>query len=199
MLHTNFFYFFALWDVLSMMLIGMALIKLGYLSGDYPARAYILAGAVTLLLGLALNVTVVWIRIATWFDPVVEAWQMLAYDLCRLSLALAYISAVVLLAKRGWLRALAPVGRMALTNYLLASLLATFVFEGYGLGLYGRLERYQLYYVVAGIWAVQLIGSPLWLSRFRYGPMEWVWRSLTYWKRQPIRLEPVEEQAAALG
>jgi uncharacterized protein len=88
---------------------------------------------------------------------------------------------------------------MALTNYLLASLLATFVFEGYGLGLYGRLERYQLYYVVAGIWAVQLIGSPLWLSRFRYGPMEWVWRSLTYWKRQPIRLELVEEQAAALG
>ena len=56
------------------------------------------------------------------------------------------------------------------------------------LGHVRETERYQLYYVVAAIWTVELIGSKIWLAHFRYGPAEWLWRSLTYWKRQPMRL-----------
>jgi uncharacterized protein len=77
---------------------------------------------------------------------------------------------------------------MALTNYVTHSVVCALVFTGYGLGLYGRLERYQTYYVVLALWVFQLIVSPLWLRRFRFGPLEWAWRSLTYWKRQPMRV-----------
>ena len=91
-----------------------------------------------------------------------------------------------------WARArarLAAVGQMALTNYLTQSIFQTLVFTGIGLGLFGRLERAELYYVVVAIWIVQLVWSPIWLRHFRFGPAEWLWRSLTYWKRQPMRIE----------
>ena len=85
-----------------------------------------------------------------------------------------------------WLRrAFAAVGRMAVTNYLTHSVVCGIFFTG--LGYYGQLERYQLYYVVFAIWIVQLIGSPIWLRYFRFGPVEWLWRSLTYVKLQPFR------------
>lgn len=88
-----------------------------------------------------------------------------------------------------WLTSLlAAIGQMALSNYILQSVVCATVFTGYGLGLYGRLERYQLYYVVAGCWALSLAASPIWLRHYRFGPLEWCWRSLTYWKRQPMRL-----------
>jgi uncharacterized protein len=76
---------------------------------------------------------------------------------------------------------------MAFTNYVMHSVICTIIFTGFGFKLYGTLQRYQLYYVVAGIWILQLIVSPIWLKYFRFGPLEWVWRSLTYWKRQPMR------------
>jgi len=83
-------------------------------------------------------------------------------------------------------KALAAVGRMALSNYLIHSIITSILFYGFGFGLYGQLERYELYYVVFGIWIFQLITSPIWLKYFLYGPFEWVWRSLTYGKRQPF-------------
>ena len=81
----------------------------------------------------------------------------------------------------------AALGRMALTNYLLHSVILTTVFYGYGLGLYGSIPRiWQMAFVVAVI-GFQLWFSPVWLQRYRFGPVEWLWRSLTYWKRQPMR------------
>ena len=77
---------------------------------------------------------------------------------------------------------------MALTNYLAQSVICLFVFTGAGLGLFGYLQRYQLYYVVLAIWIVELAWSPIWLANFRYGPMEWLWRSLTYWRLYPLRI-----------
>jgi uncharacterized protein len=62
---------------------------------------------------------------------------------------------------------------------------------GIGFGLFGKLQYYQLFYVVAGVWLVQIIWSHTWLSYFRFGPLEWLWRSLTYWKRQPFKKEKV--------
>ena len=83
---------------------------------------------------------------------------------------------------------LGAAGRMAFSNYIFLSVVTAFLFTGYGFAMYGKLQRYQLYYVVAAIWIFQLIASPIWLRHFRFGPLEWCWRSLTYWKRQPMRL-----------
>lgn len=80
-----------------------------------------------------------------------------------------------------------PVGQMAFTNYTVQSIMCNIIFVGIGFGLFGRLEYYQLYYVVAAVWALEIIWSHIWLRYFRFGPMEWVWRSLTYWKKQPFR------------
>ena len=81
--------------------------------------------------------------------------------------------------------AFAAVGQMAVTNYLTHSVVCGILFIG--LGWYNQLERHQLYYVVFAIWAVQLVASPIWLRHFRFGPVEWLWRTLTYAKRQPMR------------
>ena len=77
--------------------------------------------------------------------------------------------------------------RLALTNYLMHSLICTTIFYGYGLGLFGTVNRTGLVGVVLAIWVLQLIVSPIWLAHFRFGPAEWVWRSLTYWRLQPTR------------
>ena len=77
---------------------------------------------------------------------------------------------------------------MALSNYLGQSLICTTIFNGFGFGMYDRMQRFQIYGVVLAIWVFQLLTSKIWLSHFQFGPMEWVWRSLTYWKLQPMRL-----------
>ena len=103
------------------------------------------------------------------------------YHLGRLSVSMGWIGLVVLTIKTGWLAsALAAVGRMALTNYLMQSVICLFIFTGAGLGLVGELTRYQLYVVVLFIWVFQLWFSPWWLKRYQFGPIEWAWRSLTY-------------------
>ena len=86
------------------------------------------------------------------------------------------------------MKALSAVGQMAFTNYLMQSIICTFFFYGHGLGYYGKLYFHQIYYVVAAVWIFQLIFSSIWLRYFRFGPFEWVWRSLTYWKMQPMKL-----------
>jgi uncharacterized protein len=87
----------------------------------------------------------------------------------------------------GWLLTLlARVGQMAFTNYLMQSVICTLIFYGYGLGYYGMLERWELWYVVVGVWIFQLVFSTLWLRFFVMGPLEWVWRNLTYWKIHPL-------------
>ena len=88
---------------------------------------------------------------------------------------------------------LAAVGRMALTNYLTHSIVCATLFYGYGLGAFGHVNRIGLAGTELVIWIVQLLVSPIWLERFRFGPAEWLWRSLTYWKLQPMarRAEPL--------
>jgi uncharacterized protein len=88
-----------------------------------------------------------------------------------------------------WLmKALANVGQMAFTNYLMQSIICTVFFYGYGLGYYNKFRFHQVYYVVFAVWIFQLIFSSIWLHYFRFGPFEWVWRSLTYWKKQPMKI-----------
>jgi uncharacterized protein len=93
---------------------------------------------------------------------------------------------------------LAAVGQMAFSNYIAHSIICSAIFYSPGLALMGQLQRYQLYYVVFGIWVINLLWSRWWLSRFRFGPLEWCWRSLTYWQRQPMRREQAAVVAAGI-
>jgi uncharacterized protein len=126
------------------------------------------------------------------FEPISMWWNVTTYDAGRLTMALGHVALTILIFQAGWLRCLtsrlAAAGQMALTNYLLQSLNCTTIFYGYGFGLYGKLERYQLYFVVLGVWIFALVLSPIWLRYFRFGPMEWLWRSWTYLRWQPLRM-----------
>jgi uncharacterized protein len=180
------------WDIWSMMLIGMGLFKLGVLSAAKSATTYAKMAAAGYLIGIPVNTYTAWIIINSNFDPVVQSFTGTAYDVGRLSIALGHLGVIMLVCRTNvlrWLTAsLGAVGQMAFSNYILQSVITAFLFTGYGLKMYGTLERYELYYVVAAIWILQMIASPIWLRYFRFGPMEWTWRSLTYWKRQPMLL-----------
>ncbi len=104
--------------------------------------------------------------------------------------SLGWVGLVMLVYRQSWLRlvtqALAAVGRMAFTNYLMQTLICTTIFYGYGFGLFGRVERVGQIGIVFGVWIFQLVVSPLWLRFFRFGPAEWLWRCLTYLKCPPL-------------
>ncbi|MBV8201413.1 MAG: DUF418 domain-containing protein [Acidobacteria bacterium] len=190
-------------DILSMMFIGMALFKLGVLSAARSYRFYAGMAAIGLLAGMPLSLLLAWLALESHFDRQTILFANVAYDVERLPIALAYVAVLMIVCKAGALRRLtgrlAAVGQMALSNYVLQSVVCSFVFTGYGLGLYGRLERYELYYVVAACWGLSLAASPAWLRHYRFGPLEWCWRSLTYWERQPMRTRrpPAATPAAA--
>ena len=82
---------------------------------------------------------------------------------------------------------LAAVGRMAFSNYIFHSLVCTTIFYGHGFGLFGKVERVGQLAIVLAIWAFQLVVSPVWLRYFLFGPLEWLWRSLTYLQWEPFR------------
>jgi uncharacterized protein len=195
MMESRLFYQFV-WDMLGMMLLGMALLKWGIVTNQVPSRVYWLM----LLLGYGIGIPLGYWAVeqmaleardpARFVDNTTWLHHTVTYDLRRITMVLGHMGLVLLLVRSGlfdWLwRSLAAVGQMAFTNYVMHTLICTGIFFGYGLGYYGSLQFYQLYYVVAGIWVFQLIASPIWLHYFRFGPLEWVWRSLTYWKQQPL-------------
>lgn len=189
------------WDIWSMMFIGMGLFKLGVLSAQRPARFYGWMALTGYGIGLPLNSYSAWIIVKHHFDPAIHSFANSSYDLGRLSVALGHLAVIMLWCKSGGLEglrsALGAIGQMAFSNYVTQSIITAFLFTGYGFGRYGRLQRYQLYYVVAAIWIFQLIASPIWMRHFRFGPLEWCWRSLTYWKRQPMRLTADDQRLAA--
>lgn len=190
------------WDALLMMLIGMALMRLGVMTGTRSRRFYwrLLAGGA--LVGLTVNGFEVYGRVASGFDALqLFGYFAPSYQLGRLGMALAWLALVMLLC--GWATPaawwqgvqsrLAAVGRVALSNYLLQSLLGMLLFTGAGLGLVGHLSRWQLYVVVLLIWALQLLWTPAWLRHFRFGPVEWVWRWLTYGTRPRLRRQAPDD------
>ena len=107
-----------------------------------------------------------------------------------IGVALFYVGGIMLIAKNTIWHALqtrlAAVERMAFANYILQSVIATGLVYGYGFGLFGSVERWGQFLIVLIIWAFQLWMSPIWLSKFRFGPLEWLWRSLTYFKFQAM-------------
>jgi uncharacterized protein len=176
------------WQMSGLMLIGMALFKLGVLSAARSRAFYRTVGAVgfgggVLLIGLGL-----WRSVAT-------RWDLLDYVLVSQELrywgnflvALGWMALVMLLCLRGWeLRPVATVGRMALTNYLLQSVICTTIFYGHGLGLFGEIDRTGQFAIMLGVWAFQLLASSAWLSYFALGPVEWALRWVVYGRRPTL-------------
>lgn len=190
-------YFF---DIFSMMLFGMALFKMGVFTLERKMSTYALMMAGGYAVGLSVNFfETKWILDHN-FSVIAMSQANITYDLGRLAMTIGHVGALLLFCKSGVIgvlrRALAAVGRMALTNYISHSVICGFVFFGFGFGLYGDLSRHQLYYVVLAIWAFQLVASPLWLARFRYGPLEWGWRALTYGRLPSLRRAAAEAPVA---
>jgi len=190
-------------DALGMMLIGMGLLSAGFLSAQLPWRVYVWMTVIGYGIGLPVGVLSTWVAWRHGFDILaIMKWEFLPYDLQRLTTALGHASVVLMIVKAGalrWItRPLAAVGQTALSNYLGTSVICALIFNGYGFGLFGKLQFYKLFYVVAGVWALNLIVSPIWLKHFQFGPVEWVWRSLTYWKAQPMRRVRAATEAGAL-
>lgn len=181
------------WRVCGLMLIGMALFKAGVLSAVRSSRFYAAMVGIGYGVGLPLVITgVVKNFAAGWsFDYSMFFGSQYNYW-ASIFVALGHVGVVMLVCRSdalgGLKRVLAAFGRMALTNYLMQTVICTTIFYGHGLGLFGYVERWQQILMVFAIWIVQLIYSPLWLRRYRFGPAEWVWRSLTYGRRQPMRI-----------
>jgi uncharacterized protein len=177
-------------DMLMMMLIGIALIKNGVLTGGYSKKFYVWMALLSFGVGMPADSWAIWYVSKHHFSIDSFSVTLAEYEFGRLT-AFGYIALILLAIKSGVLRrvtrTLAYVGQMAFSNYILTSLICTTLFEGYGFGLFGKLQRYQLYGAVFLVWLLILIISPWWLRHFRFGPLEWVWRSLTYWKKQPFR------------
>jgi len=180
---------------MSRMLVGMGLMKLGVFSAQRSRRFYLWMVGLGYGIGLPLMVFdgIELIQHTFSVDYMIHGGVL--YNLFgSLVVALGHVGMVMLIVQSGaigWLtRRLAAVGRMALSNYLTHSIVCTTLFYGYGFGLFGQINRVGLAAIVLTIWIFQLIVSPIWLKYFRFGPAEWLWRSLTYWRIQPMRLAP---------
>jgi uncharacterized protein len=178
-------------DIWALMLIGMALFKLGVLQGERSPGFYVRLALAGYAIGIPVNALSTYGMFSSNFDIVATMFWNAPYQIGRVSVALGHASVLILLVKSMRMRwitdRLAAVGQMAFSNYISHSLIYALVFYAPGLRMMGQLQRYQLYYVVLGIWILNLAWSPIWLRHFRFGPLEWCWRSLTYWKRQPMR------------
>ncbi len=195
---SRWLYSIGVWDIGAMMLLGMALFSIGFFSLRYAASRYLVIALITLIVGFALA----WFRIrgndARLPDYAIYiSTHTIPYDLFfpfeRLLLVVGYASLVLWLLSIGVLRwvwqVVATIGRMALTNYILQSVLCTFLFYGYGFGYYGSLHQWQLYFVVVELALVQIVFSVFWLRYYSMGPLEWLWRCLIYRTWLPIKIQ----------
>ena len=185
--------YFGLWDILIFMFLGMAFYKNGVLLGNASSKVYWLMA----LGGLAAGIFLTWYRLKPVIDlnfnnyEIIKQTKFELYEVARTIRSVGVFAVIMLLYKSGWFKWLfammRPVGQMAFTNYLMQSLLVGLFFYGVGFGYFGKLQRYEIYYVVGAVWIFQIIYSHIWLRFFRFGPLEWAWRSLTYWEKQPMK------------
>ena len=183
---------FMIWDSLAMMLLGMALYKFEVLQGGRSIAFYKKLAIIGFSIGLSFNSYEVYRGLSTNFElTAIFAQMQPTYHIGRLGMAMGYIGVLVWFAKgvsfTGIKARLSAVGRMALTNYLMHSVICAVIFTGLGFGLVDMLSRTSLYLVVGCIWLFQLLLSPWWLKRYYFGPVEWLWRGLTYGRWPDIK------------
>jgi uncharacterized protein len=191
---------FFLPETLALMLFGMAGFKSGFLTGEWGNRRYVKWAAVGISLGVAASIVVAIADIKShFFVPTVFGAFIVGLAPFRLVQAAGYAALIVLLTRNlGPLaERIAATGRCAFTNYLGTSLIAAFVFYGWGLGYYGYAARWQAWLLVPAVWAIMLLWSKPWLERFHYGPLEWIWRTSARATVQPFRKKKPAPAAAA--
>jgi uncharacterized protein len=185
------FWIASVWRVTGMMLFGMALLKLGILTGERPQWFYVGLAAAGFGLGLPLvawgltrNIAANWSLQYAFFAG--AQWNYWGSML----VALGWIGLVIALCQSGRARAivrrLGAVGRMALSCYILETLICTTIFYGHGFGLFGRVARPAQMAICLGVWTLLLLIAPFWLRHFRFGPLEWLWRALSYGRTEPL-------------
>jgi uncharacterized protein len=185
----NFMFSFA---TLGLMLLGMAGLKSGFLTGALSRETYAKCIRYGYLVGIPVQMLLALFLMRSGFDPVsLWLYDMSLQMVPDLLIILAHAALILYWVKSSAGSALiarvAATGRAAFTNYLGTSLVCTTIFYGYGFGFYGEFSRASLYIVVLGVWALMLLWSKPWLDRFRYGPLEWLWRSLARRELQSIR------------
>ncbi len=191
---------FEVWDSLALMLLGLALFKWGFLTGAWSNKDYWTVIKIGYGLGLPLVIYANYYAFHHFstleanlarMEQVPINWVNLIYPFQRILLVMGHAASLILLYKSGMVQGLmnrlVAVGRMAFTNCISHSVICTLFFFGYGLNYFAELEFYQIYFVAFAIWIFQLIISSIWLKYFLFGPLEWLWRSLTYWKIQPFK------------
>ena len=190
-MQTTVFVFQSFWRIAGCLLIGMALYKRRVFKLKQSSKYYTKMVAYGLGIGLPLVIsgTILdfhydWdFRLSFFFFSQFNYWGSIL-------MAIGYIGIVMLFCKANtrsfFAKQLANVGRMALSNYLMQSIICTFIFYGHGFALFADLDRSAQAVIVLRIWVVQIAFSSFWLSYFNFGPFEWIWRSLTYGKPQPF-------------
>jgi uncharacterized protein len=178
------------WETIGYMLFGMAALKTGFLSGAWEPARYRRIAAWCLCTSLAVYAVYAAILLAGGFKVTLVAALWFAGSVPVRPVAIVGLAALIMLMARPGgplVERIAAAGRAAFTNYLGTSILMTTLFYGYGFGLFGELRRVELWLVVVPAWALMLLWSKPWLDRFRYGPLEWLWRSLARGSPQPMR------------
>lgn len=176
--------------VTGLMLMGIGLTRMGVLTGEKSARFYGVLASVGLTVGLG-GTSLLYFGLRHWVpEHSGFLWQSFS-QFVGIPISLGYMATLVLLLKVGalrWLTAgLANIGRMAMSNYFAHTIICTSIFYGHGMGFFAKVPYPRLWLIVIGVWLFNFAFSALWLRWFRFGPFEWLWRSLTYWKFQPMR------------
>lgn len=181
-----------LWRASGLMLIGMAFYKWGILSAARNTGFYWKGMLISFAIGFPLtaygivrNFGAAWsLEYSMFTGSTFNYWG-------SLGISFGYLSAVMLFSKsgigKGVKQRIAAIGQMALSNYIAQSLIGVLIFYGIGLGLFGQVDRIYQAFITLGIWTVQYMWSKPWLDSFRFGPLEWAWRSLTYGSVQPMK------------
>jgi uncharacterized protein len=188
------------WETLAYFLFGMAALKNGFLRGAASPETYRKAALIGFGIGIPAYALLAWVLTNDGFTvPMVLAVVMAATVPFRPLMVVATAALIIMLTRNGGalVERIAAAGRAAFTNYLGTSIVMTTIFYGYGLGLYGHASRAELWLAVIAMWAVMLIWSKPWLDRFQYGPLEWLWRSLSRWSPQPMVRRPAAAVSAA--
>ena len=191
-LQTNMFFMKVAWKTIGLMLIGMALYKWGVFSAKLPKKKYVKGvvfgfaiGFPLVIIGVVTNINANWsFEYSMFFGSQFNYWG-------SIFVSFGYISLIMILFQSKRLikikQSFSAVGRLALSNYLLQTIICTTIFYGHGLGFFAKANRIEQIIIVLIIWAFQLIASTVYLKYFRYGPFEWLWRSLSYNKIQAFK------------
>ena len=180
-------------ETLGFMLIGIAALKSGFLTGAWSRRSYAVIAAGCLGTDLLVQAWAVYVSVRDDFTALTFIpWTRLYVGPLHAVGAIGYAALIMLLFGRRSAVAdrFAAVGRAAFSNYLGSTIIGTLLFFGTFGGLYGQLSRGQVWLFVPVIWAAMLLWSKPWLDRYTYGPLEWAWRSLARWELQPMRKAP---------